>query len=169
MAFNQQVALHGHNFERLRDHILPLSESSSFPVAATEWTLVAIEISEEFDSCPCGQEIKEHCFIHNRLTGHRTHVGNVCINRFLSIDTGTLFDGLKRIKRSPARANLDLIQHAERMGYLYPAEYGFLVSIRRKRLLSTKQLEWEQKIHRRILGETIVSKRSDPAVSRKRI
>lgn len=169
MAVNQQFALQGHNFERLRDHILPLSHASTFSAAATEWDLVAIEISDEFDSCPCGQDIKEHCFIHNRVTGHRTHVGNVCINRFLAIDTGTLFDGLKRIKGSRGRANFDLIEHAHRMGYLYDLnEYAFLVQIRHKRILSPRQLNWEQKIHRRILSETVVAKRSDPSAVRKR-
>ncbi|WNH51573.1 hypothetical protein [Stenotrophomonas oahuensis] len=170
MTVSQQAALQGHNFERLRDHILPLSRATTFSVAVTEWDLVAVEISDEFDSCPCGQEIKEHCFIHNRITGHRTHVGNVCINRFLAIDTGTLFDGLKRIKNSQGRANLDLIEHAYRMGYLYDLnEYEFLVKIKRKRILSPKQAAWEQKIHRRILSETVVTKRSDPSTSRKRV
>lgn len=168
MAVIQQVALQGRNFERLRDHILPLSRAATFSDAVTEWDLVAIEISDEFDSCPCGQEIKEHCFIHNRVTGNRTHVGNVCINRFLAIDTGTLFDGLKRIKNSEGRANLDLIEHAYRMGYLYDRnEYDFLVSIRRKKKLSPKQAAWEKKIHRRILSETVVTKRSDSTVARK--
>ena len=86
-----------HNFEKLRAHILPLSESPSFELARSEWQLVDVEVSEEFDSCPCGQQIKEHCYIQNILNGSRTYVGNVCINRFLGIDTGNLFDGLKRI------------------------------------------------------------------------
>lgn len=169
MSVIQHSALQGHNFERLRDHIVPLSRGATFQVAVTEWDLVAIEISDEFDSCPCGQDIKEHCFIHNRITGHRTHVGNVCINRFLAIDTGTLFDGLKRIKRSQARANFDLIEHAQRMGYLYDLnEYAFLMQIRHKRILSPRQAAWEQKIHRRILSETVVNRRSDSSAARKR-
>ncbi|ABE43491.1 hypothetical protein Bpro_1547 [Polaromonas sp. JS666] len=36
----------------------------------------------------CGQEIKEHCYIRNSATGHNTYVRNVCIRRFLKIDTG---------------------------------------------------------------------------------
>lgn len=39
-----------HNFERLKAHILPLSSSSDFQIARTEWDLVAVEICEELDA-----------------------------------------------------------------------------------------------------------------------
>jgi len=38
-----------HNFERLKAHILPLSRSGIFEVARTEWDLVSVEITEEFE------------------------------------------------------------------------------------------------------------------------
>lgn len=46
-----------HNFEKLRLHILSLSESQDFNRARDEWKLIGIEVSEEFDNCPCGQQI----------------------------------------------------------------------------------------------------------------
>ncbi len=151
-----------HNLERLKEHILPLSVSKSFGVARQEWSLVAVEISDEFDECPCGQEIKEHCYIRNRLNGNETYVGNVCINRFIQIDTGNLFDGLKRIAKDlTANANSDLIEHAYRMGYLYSEkEYTFLKQTMRKRKLSTAQIDWKVKINRRIVGQTVVRRRT---------
>src|SRR5882762_6091889 len=98
-----------HNFERLKAHILPLSVSKYFNIARTEWALIGVEVSEEFDNCPCGQEIKEHCYIRNQLNGNTTYVGNVCINRFIGIETGGLFAGLKRIAEDgTANANEDL-------------------------------------------------------------
>jgi hypothetical protein len=45
-----------HSFEPLKAHILPLSVSGSFDVARQERDLVAVEISEEFDNCPYGQD-----------------------------------------------------------------------------------------------------------------
>lgn len=152
----------GHNFERLKAHILPLSLSQAFDVARTEWALVDVQISEEFDWCPCGQEIKEHCYIRNRLTGKETYVGNVCINRFIQIDTGNLFEGLKRIAKDlSANANDDLIEHAYRMGYLYDVkEYNFLKQTVRKRNLSTAQIAWKTKINRRIIARTVVRRRT---------
>lgn len=128
--------IESHNLERLKLHILPLSISRNFDVARQEWDLVAMEISEEFDNCPYGQDIKELCYIRNCLNGATTYVGNVCINRFMRVETGNLFEGLKRIaKDSTANANNDLIEHAYRMGYLYgEREYTFLKQTMRKRV-----------------------------------
>jgi hypothetical protein len=154
--------MEGHNFERLKAHILPLSVSDYFDIARREWTLVGVEISDEFDNCPCGQDIKEHCYIRNRHNGNTTYVGNVCINKFIQIDTGNLFDGLKRIaKDSTANANHDLIEHAYRMGYLYgEKEYLFLLQTAKKRKLSPAQLSWKMKINNRIVAQTVVQRRT---------
>lgn len=153
--------MESHNFERLKAHILPLSVSKVFETARLEWQLAGVEISEEFDQCPCGQDILEHCYIRNRLNKATTYVGNVCINRFVGIDTGNLFEGLKRIQADlSANANDDLIEHAYRMGYLYDEkEYRFLKQTKLKRKLSPAQLNWKQKINRRILNQTIVQRR----------
>lgn len=149
-----------HNFERLKAHILPLSHSQDFSTARHEWKLIGIEVSEEFDNCPCGQEIKEHCYIENQLTGKRTYVGNVCINRFIGIDTGNLFDGLRRIAQDiTANPNKDLINHAYNLGYIYEGEYKFLMQTRLKRNLSVRQIEWKKKINQRIINKTVVQRR----------
>lgn len=151
-----------HNFERLKAHILPLSLSDVFDVARMEWDLVSVEITEDFDSCPCGQEIKEHCYITNRITNKSTYVGNVCINRFIGIETGNLFEGLKRISNDPyANANIDVIEHGRKMGFIYETEYEFLTKTRLKRKLSDKQLEWKRKINRRITQKIIVQRRTN--------
>ncbi|ODU71175.1 MAG: hypothetical protein ABT11_04470 [Novosphingobium sp. SCN 66-18] len=151
-----------HNKQRLAAHIIPLSIASTFDLARQEWDLVAVEISEEWDSCPCGQDIKEHCYIRNRLNGNSTYVGNVCINRFIEIDTGNLFDGLRRIAADDsANANHDLIEHAYRMGYLYgEKEYRFLKQTALTRNLSAAQIAWKRKINRRILAQTVVKRRT---------
>jgi hypothetical protein len=44
------------NSEGLKAHILPLSVSSVFNVAQQEWELVGVEISDQFDNCPCGRK-----------------------------------------------------------------------------------------------------------------
>jgi hypothetical protein len=151
-----------HNFERLKSHILGLSVSTDFDRARAEWKLVGIEVSEEFDNCPCGQQIKEHCYIENTENGARTYVGNICINGFLEINTGNLFEGLKRIANDDsANANADLIEHAYALGYIFESEYGFLKSTRLKRVLSSKQIAWKKKINRRIVNATVVHRRSE--------
>ena len=140
---------------------MPISVAQSFESAGTEWDLLSVEISEELDYCPCGQQILEHCYIRNRLTGHETYVGNVCINRFLKIETGNLFDGLKRIRDDPeANANEAVIEYAQRNGYLFPNEYQFLHDAKRKRKPSGPQLSWKRKINSRILEKTVVRRRT---------
>lgn len=147
-----------HNFERLKAHILPMSVEPDFNMAKHEWQLYAVQIHDDWDECPCGKEIKELCLIKNTKNGNKTHVGNVCINRFLGIDTGNLFDGLRRISEDEtANANEDLIEHAYKLGYLYSEkEYTFLLSTRLKRVLSEKQKAWKIKINRRIVSQTVV-------------
>jgi len=148
-----------HNFERLKSHILPLSNASDFYAARNEWKLVGVEVHEEFDSCPCGQPIKELCYIENQINHNKTYVGNICVNRFIGIETGNLFAGLKRIALDDqANANEDLIIHAYKLGYIYEKEYQFLMQTKNKRKLSAKQLSWKQKINRRITHQTVVRK-----------
>ncbi|WP_081059263.1 hypothetical protein [Burkholderia anthina] len=150
-----------HNFERLREHILSLSKAKNFEAARTEWILESVEVSDEFDSCPCGQDIKEHCYILNKVTGHRTYVGNVCVNRFIGIDTGSLFDGLRRLRENPAaNANLAVIAYAEDRGFLFDKEPDFLRATVRKRVISSAQKAWKEKINRRILQGTVVRRRT---------
>lgn len=150
-----------HNLQQLKSHILPLSESEDFDIARSEWRLVAVEISQEFDNCPCGKEIKEHCYIENTLNGNKTYVGNICINRFIGIDTGTLFDGLRRISENEtANPNEDVIKYANERGFLFENEYNFLMETRFKRKLSPKQVDWKKKINKRIINQTIVKNRT---------
>lgn len=150
-----------HNFERLKAHILPLSVSPDWYNAKNEWRLVGIEVQENWDNCPCGKEIKELCHLENQLNKSKTYVGNVCVNKFLGIDTGNIFAGLKRISEDEtANANEDLIIHAYKFGYIFEKEYQFLMQTRRKRLLSEKQIEWKRKINRRIVNQTVVRKTS---------
>jgi hypothetical protein len=149
-----------HDFERLKAHILPLSQAKYFEFARREWHLIGIEVSNEFDNCPCGHQIREHCYIRNRLNGNTTYVGNVCVNRFIGIRTGVLFDGVRRIARDKAaNANKDLINHAQECGYLYESEYEFLMDTRRRRKLSQSQLAWKEKINRRIVNKIVVQRR----------
>ena len=145
--------------ESLKAHILSLSRSEVFETAVQEWRLAGVYLTEEWDNCPCGQEIKEHCEISNRLTGQCTFVGNVCINRFVDLGTAPIFAGLKRIRDDlGANANEALIAYALSKGFLYDKEPAFLRQTTRKRILSAKQLAWKEKINRRILEGIVVRK-----------
>lgn len=145
------------SFEALKSHITELSESKSFHSAKQEWIVDGFTLDDDWDECPCGKEIKELCHLRNIKNGNQTYVGNICVNRFIELDTGNLFAGLKRIRKDPLAApNEDLIVHAYKSGYIFENEYGFLMATKLKRKLSAKQLSWRLKINRRILSQTIV-------------
>ncbi|MGC0798982.1 hypothetical protein WKH50_03430 [Pantoea agglomerans] len=154
--------MEGHHFERLKEHILSLSVSDSFAVACNEWELDTIELSEEWDNCPCGQDIKEHCYIRNKINNNTTYVGNQCIKRFMNKNEDSLFDGLKRIKDDlKANANQAVIDYAYKKGFIYDEkEYNFLVSTKNKRKLTPGQIGWKEKVNRRILNGTVVKRRT---------
>lgn len=145
------------NFEALKAHIIPLSVASDWYTASAEWEVYDFRLHDDWDSCPCGHKIKEQCFIRNKQNGNETYVGNVCVNRFGEINTGNLFAGLRRIANDiDAAPNADLIEHAQKMGFLFEKEYGFLMSTKLKRKLSGKQLAWRQRINARIIKQKIV-------------
>lgn len=148
-----------HNIETLKKHILPLSESNNFDKAKLEWKLSRVEVDDDWNRCPCNHPIKELCYIKNTLNGNETYVGNVCVNKFMDIDTGNIFEGLKRIaKKIDANPNKDLIEYANELGYLYEHEYSFLLQTKNKRKLSPKQKSWKERINKRILEETKIDK-----------
>lgn len=148
-----------HNFERLKAHIMPLSMAPTFEQARNEWKVIGVHIERNWDACPCGQPIKELCFLENKITKQRTYVGNICVNRFMGIETGNLLEGLKKIMKEPsANANTDVIEYAKNNGYLFEKEYTFLIETRRKRKISAKQEQWKIRINQRILQQSIVSK-----------
>lgn len=146
-----------HNLLQLMASILPLSESKDFKIAKSEWVLDFVEVHDKWDQCPCGQAIKELCHIRNTINGNRIYVGNTCVDQFLGIKTGNLFEGLKRIKDDPTgNPNKAVIEYARNQGFLYGNELDFLTRTARKHSLSEAQLSWKKKINYRILNKTVV-------------
>jgi len=126
-----------HNIETLKKHILPLSESNNFDKAKLEWKLSRVEVHKDWNKCPCGHSIKELCFIKNTINGNATHVGNVCINKFIEINTGNIFECIKRIiKDLKTNPNEDLICYAYKHNIITEREQTFLLDIKDKRNLS---------------------------------
>ncbi|KIM10092.1 MAG: hypothetical protein KU37_11975 [Sulfuricurvum sp. PC08-66] len=148
-----------HNHEKLKLHILPLSTSTDFGIASKEWKLVGIGLEEDWDECPCGHRIKELCYIENTFNGGKTYVGNVCVNKFMGIDTGNIIAGLQKIiKNNQANTNDDLIVYAKQQNIISEWEYDFLSDTKHKRNLSDKQLEVKQKINIKIINNVLVKK-----------
>jgi len=145
------------NAALLELEIVQLSKSDCFELARKEWKLSRIEKQQALDSCLCGQVIKELCYITNQINGNTVYVGNVCVNKFMQIDTGTMFNGLNRImKDSTANPSEDLVNHALELGILKSNEARFLRSLVGRSKLSAKQQNWKKSLNLRMVHSLVV-------------
>ncbi|WP_370173021.1 MULTISPECIES: hypothetical protein [Hyphomonas] len=149
----------GYNFRQLSKAILSMSRATDWETARKEWALVDIIEADIAETCLCGHHpIWEICAIHNRVTGHKTDVGNVCVKRFLGVRSDLIFTGVKRIRKDETKSlNADSIAFFYQRGILNDWEYGFLQSTLRKRTLSTKQMASRVAINKKVLAA--ISKR----------
>lgn len=150
------------NINKLKSGIINLSVNKDWENAKQEWYFTHIDYldnDEDFEKCVCGHEIRELCFIKNKITRQEVFIGNICIKQFINVDIDNLvFVGLKKIKDDIySNANKALIDYAYEQGYIYPREVDFLENTVRKRNLTAKQLEWKIKINNRILNRIKVN------------
>ncbi|WP_149539357.1 hypothetical protein [Siccirubricoccus phaeus] len=144
----------GYHFETLKAAILARSRATEWPVARLEWKLVDISMADEPETCACGHyPIRELCLLNNRITGQHLEVGNVCVKRFLGLDYGLVFQGLKRIADDDTKAlNAAATAFFYERGVISEWEYKFQQSTLRKRQLSLKQEATRQSINARVLA-----------------
>lgn len=130
----------GHNFEQLRAHILSLSEAKEWEIAKKEWSLLTIHESDEQETCPCGHfPIREICCIRNHVTKQATEVGNICVKRFLGLNSHRIFAAIKRIRRDSSKSlNPDAIAYFKMKDLLTSWEYGFLQDTLKKTFAHAK-------------------------------
>lgn len=141
-----------------QSHIVSLSMAKDFDIAKVEWELSGAVIEKDFHYCPCGQPIKERCFIRNTKTNHVTYVGNVCIGKFLGIEASEIFTGLKKIaKNKSSIPNKKLTEYASKLGFMYEGESKFIAKLRTSKKVSPKQSAWVNKINYRIINQTVVT------------
>lgn len=144
----------GHNFKRLRDNILALSQATEWELAKKEWKLVQIYEAEEPDTCLCGHTpIIEICVLANTLNNSRAEVGNRCVRRFLGLRSDLIFAGIKRIRADMTKSlNADSTIFFYERGVLNEWEYNFQNSNLLKRSLSGKQLDVRLRINQKVLS-----------------
>ena len=143
----------GYNLRQLKDHILSLSNSATWDVAVKEWSLTGIHESDEPETCPCGHfPILEICAIHNRVTGHSTEVGNICVKRFLGLRSDLIFAAIKRIRKDPDKSlNADAIAFFHGRRVLNDWEFSFCEDTMRLRRLTAAQLAKRRAINQKVL------------------
>ncbi|WP_175774159.1 hypothetical protein [Burkholderia anthina] len=149
--------MESHNHARLIASLLPDSVAKTWAAAQYEWELHKIQILRDFDAetgemvthgtsvCRCGHEpIVELCILKNKENGNEAVVGNVCVKKFLGIDNGELFQGVKRIQKNiNAAPNRSIIHYAwDRK--LIPSEHELAVLQRSTRIDFAKLNDYQR-------------------------
>lgn len=149
---NEEV---GNRFQLFRE-IIALSVADNWEEAKREWELIDIYREDEPLTCLCGHTpIIEICFLRNHHNGNNAIVGNICVNKFLGIDSNLIFEGLRRITEDPTKGlNAAATLHAFEKKWISEWQKNFSLDTNKKRKLSPKQEAKREEINRRVLART---------------
>lgn len=139
----------------LTREIVDRSASKDWDLAKREWELAAVYEANQPETCLCGHTpIIEICVLQNRVNGNHAEVGNCCVKKFMGIPSHLIFDGIKRVKKDQSTAlNEAAIDHASNRGWITEWEEKFLLSTKRKRVLSGKQEAIRLRINQKVLKQ----------------
>jgi hypothetical protein len=145
----------GDRFQLFKE-IIARSIADNWEEAKREWELVEIYREDEPLTCLCGHTpIIEICVLRNRLNSGTAIVGNVCVNKFLGIESELIFDGLRRISKNPDKGlNAAATLYAFEKKWINEWEKNFSIDTNKKRKLSGKQQTKRDQINRRVLART---------------
>ena len=144
---------------KLSKEIINLSVSQVWDKAKLEWVLSDIYFSDDFENCLCGHEIIECCVLTNTINKNECVVGNVCVNRFMGIDSDKIFDAVKRVKKDLSKSlNVDALQYAHQKCWINDWEKDFYNDTLRKRKMSEKQEIKRKQINQKIIYNITNSK-----------
>src|SRR5262245_18392749 len=82
-----------HDSFKLFQRIIALSEADNWDDAKWEWSLEDVYFADQDDpgTCLCGHHpIIENCVLVNRENENRATVGNVCVKKFLGLNSDKL-------------------------------------------------------------------------------
>ncbi len=143
----------GHNFEKLSESILQLSEALTWEEAKHEWKLSSVYQARSPSTCLCGHNpIIEVCVLKNEKTNKTAEVGNRCVKRFLNIRSDLVFAGIKRVKDDTQKSlNAEATEFFYEQNIINEWEYHFQLNTLNKRKLTYRQAEMRQKINAKVV------------------
>ncbi len=140
------------NMNKLQQEIISLSISKNWNEAKKEWSLNTIFFEKE--NCLCGQNIYECCELVNVLNQNSCIVGNVCVNKFLELQSDSIFKSVKKVNSNNKKYfNNEALQYSFTKGWINEWELKFYKSIIDKKNLTEKQLYIKSKINKLIVDK----------------
>lgn len=89
----------GYNFQKLCDEMITRSKATEWQQAKIEWDLEYVYTVGEKQTCLCGHHpIFQICQLRNAVNRNLAEVGNVCVHKFLGMQSKRVFAALKRIR-----------------------------------------------------------------------
>lgn len=142
-----------HNFNQLKREIISRSDAKTWSEARLEWRLSWIDIAPELRGCLCGHfPIREICYLTNIKNRSRAEVGNVCVNKFMGINSAAVFRCLGRIRKDDRKSlTPDAYELFHDNGVLTDWEYEFCEDTCRSRNLTDRQMLKRRNINRKVL------------------
>ncbi len=141
------------NEQTLRREITLMSaDRTDWEITKMEWELDKIHLGVE--RCLCGHNpIKEICTLKNKYNQKLAIVGNCCVKKFMGIDTGTMFDVLKRVIADHTKnLTAEVVIWAWTKKWINDWEHNFYIDIlSRGKKLSLKQTEKKISINDKIV------------------
>jgi hypothetical protein len=144
----------GHAPSRLVEAILSRSVADNWQQALQEWWLESIYFTHIPTPCLCGHPSLEHCLLVNRNNGRTTEVGNLCVTRFMNIDSERLFRALRQVRKNrQAALNPEVTELAHEMGLINDWERMFSLDTCHKptNWLSPAQLAKRVRINQKVI------------------
>jgi hypothetical protein len=138
---------------KLAREIIALSASQNWDAAKLEWFLQEIYFEDEPGVCLCGHTpIIETCVLKNKANGNIAIVGNVCVKKFMGLNSDKIFQAVKRVRKEIDKSlNAEAIEYALEKGWINSKDKSFYLDVFRKRNLSEKQLKWKKDVNSRVL------------------
>jgi hypothetical protein len=146
---------------RLVEGIVALSVADSWHDAKLEWELAYAYLQDDPPgTCLCGHfPIVERCLIRNHRNGHEVTVGNVCVTRFMGINSASLFRCFRRVMADVSKPlSGDAVVYAFERYWINVWEKRFCLDTASKRWLSERQLATRVAINERVLARLRASR-----------
>lgn len=145
----------GYNFKQLQAEMIALSQSDDWHQVKLEWDLEDVFIVNQNQVCLCGHHpIRQICTLRNFVTKSPAEVGNVCVQKFLGMNSRRVVNALKRISGDLEKSlNKEGIEMFRKLGVISNSDADdYLIFYRRRKNVTERQRSLKSKINRSVIN-----------------